>query len=536
MYKIIQILLLIIICQNLSAQCGERYKSRYFNNIQIFRDVVYTKDAPALIAASLTTETTFDKDLVMDIFMPPVTDTVTTRPVIVLAHGGGFINVAFMGGTVLVGTMDNQDVQALADTLAHWGYVTASIEYRLGFNIGSASSVKRAVWRGAQDMSAALRFFRKNANWFGIDPERVFIGGSSAGAFCAIHSTFVDYTERMPESYELVPIFKKDLGALHSRPVVQLTGFNPFSGNNVLGNDVDSIPPGIAAYWGAIADLAWMPQTNKAPMIMFHGTADPIVNYKCDEPFSGVVLTAPITCGSYMMDSVMTAHNIPHEVYYGPGEGHEYWGALNGDWLPSGPNAYWADIIQKTANFFYNIMEPATPQISGPDTVLHSTNYTFSIVNPVPNFTYCWEVTGGVLVSPITNAATVDVQFFNTTSLGFVTARAIDQAEVASENGLAATVVTTNIGIDKIANTSISMNLQPNPAQSSFAINIHSNQAMKSHISIYNTLGQLVLNKNLFLQQGANQDFISIEMFPKGTYFVELQTEKNKVVQKLVVY
>ena len=76
--------------------------------------------------------------------MPPVTDTVRNRPVVLLGHGGGFINVAFMGGTVMVGTMDNEDVQALADTLAHWGYIAAVIEYRLGFNLGTDKKYQKA--------------------------------------------------------------------------------------------------------------------------------------------------------------------------------------------------------------------------------------------------------------------------------------------------------------------------------------------------------------------------------------------------------
>lgn len=538
MSKIVLLLLLsITLLGELSAQCGTRYKSRYFNNIQIFRDVEYSLDAPALIGATLTTETTIDKDLVMDIFMPPVTDTVTKRPVVVLAHGGGFINVAFMGGTVLVGTMKNEDVQALADTLAHWGFVTASIEYRLGFNILSPSSLKRAVWRGSQDMSAAIRFFRKNAAWFNIDPDRVFAGGSSAGAFCAIHSTFVDYTERLPESYELVPILKKDLGPLHSRPVVELTSFNPFSGTSVLGNDVDSIPQGVPAYWGAIADLGFMAHgNNKAPMVMFHGTNDLIVNYKCAKPFSGIVLTAPNTCGTYVMDSLMNTLNMPHNTYFASGEGHEYWGALNGDWLPSGPNAYWLDIIQKTSDYLYDIMRPALPTVNGPDSVLPTTNYTYSIANPNPNHKYCWEVTGGVVVSPMINAASVEVEFFNTTTHAYVSARAVDAAEVVSESALKYTVVSTNVSVDKLANTSIGIQIQPNPAQEFCQLLINSKKEERATIQLFNSLGQNVLSQNIKLSAGSTEQQLDLKDLPVGVYRVLVATESNRVIQTLMLY
>jgi acetyl esterase/lipase len=527
---------ILIIQTSANAQCGERYKTRFFNNIQVFRDIEYSLNAPTLIAASLTTETTFNKDLIMDVFMPPVADTVTNRPVVVLGHGGGFINIAFMGGTSLVGTMDNDDVQALADTLAHWGYIAAVIEYRLGFNVGSPSSIQRAFWRGAQDMSAAIRFFRKNASWFGVDPNRVFSGGTSAGAFCALYAGFIDAPERMAETYQLVPIFKKDLGALHSRSIVELSSFNPFTGTGVTGDDVDSIPRGIAAYWGAIEELNWISQgPNQAPTIMFHGTSDPIVSNKCNKPFANVALVAPTTCGSYMMDSIMTLHSMPHEVYYGQGEFHEYWGVLNGNWLPGGPNAYWSGIIQKTADFFYGIMQPAMPQVTGPDTVQSMTNYSYSIVNPLLNHTYCWEITGGVIVSPVTNGSTIEVQFYNTSSQGMVMGSAVDPARFVSEKGTKSSIVTINAAVDKIKAPIVQVKLQPNPAQKQVAIVINSTKEMEGKVLLYNTLGQPVLTQKMYIQKGRNQQVLNVEHLAKGAYFVEVISEEARFVERLVV-
>jgi len=518
------------------SQCGERYVSRVFNSVQKFEDVVYSKDAPALLGASLTTETTYNKDLIMDIYAPPVTDTVSNRPAVIIAHGGGFVNVAFMGGTVLVGTMDNEDVQALADTLAHWGFVTASIEYRVGFNVLSGSSLKRAVWRGSQDMSAAVRFFRKNASWLGVDPNRVFVGGSSAGAFCCIHSTFVDYTERLPESYEITPILKKDLGALHGRPVVELTGTNPFVGNSVLGDDVDSIPQGIAAYWGAIADTSWLHQgNNKAPMIMFHGTNDIVVNYECSKPFSGVILVAPTTCGSRVMDSLMTAHNMPHELHTAQGEGHEYWGALNGDWTSSGPNAYWEDIISETADYFYELMRPAAPLINGPDSVAPQTNYTYTIANPQAGYTYCWEVNGGVIVSPTTNGASIEVQFYNGTTQGFVTARAIDAAQVASNKGLTASVVDASVSVERLAAAALDWSIAPNPASNYVVLELKSTTSRSASISLVNALGQEVKQLTTYLDSGANRINLSLENLEAGMYWVRLRTDNKQDVRSLIL-
>ena len=511
----------------LGQSCEYRYKSRTFNSIQIFRGVAYSKNAPKLIAASLGTETTLNQDLVMDIFMPPPTDTVTKRPLLIIGHGGGFINVAFMGGTLLVGTKDNDDIQALCDTLAHWGYVTACIEYRTGFDIASTTSIKRAVWRGAQDMSTALRFFRKNANWFNIDTERVFTGGSSAGAFCAIHSTFIDYQERIPESYQVTPFVMTDLGALHSRPVVELTGFNPFSGNNVPANDVDSIPLGLVAYWGAIADTAMFAGTNKAAIRMFHGTADPIVSSQCAQPFANVVLTAPVTCGSEIMDIALTAQNIPHQLTLAPGESHEYWGVLNGTWTTTGPNAYWLPIIESTADYFYNLMRPAAPQVNVPAACAPNTIYTFSVINPVSSSAYCWEIDGGTIVSPLPYGNSIDVMFYTTTASGAVKCRQLDEADVASLQRVKLVNVSTLAGTDIIDNdTDFSIN--PNPGNDYIDITFQTLENKKSELEVFDFLGRSC-GKHTVIDQFIR---IDISTYPSGQYLLRAYIG-NKFITKI---
>jgi acetyl esterase/lipase len=57
------------------------------------------------------------------------------------------------------------------------GYVTASIEYRF--------SQKAKFPAQIQDCQAAIRFLRANAKKYGIDPERVGVGGGSAGGHLA---------------------------------------------------------------------------------------------------------------------------------------------------------------------------------------------------------------------------------------------------------------------------------------------------------------------------------------------------------------
>lgn len=504
------------------SQCTDRYIDRHFNSIQVFRDVVYSKNAPSLVTAGLASETIVDKDLVMDIFIPPVTDTVDKRPAIIFSHGGGFVNILFMSSTLLVGSIDNDDVQAIADSFAHRGYVTAVIEYRVGFNPLSPQSLVRAVWRATQDISAAGRFLRKNHVWLGIDPNKIFASGSSAGAFGTIHSAYIDHNERPAETKELVPFFMRDLGPLHSRPIVSLTGTNPFVGSNVLGNDVDSIPLAIAGYWGAVGNTDWLIQgNNKAPMILFHGTADPIVDYKCERPFSSLILTADPVCGTYIMDSVLSANNQLHEAYYAAGEGHEYWGALNGEWLPSGPNAYFYDIIDKTAHFFYSFMQPSPPIIVGPDSIQQGQVYTYSITNALASDQFCWDVTGGTITQFGSNS--IDVFSTSTTDL-IITAQRIDPSDIKSDTSQFISYSTQQVSVRSVHKNEL--NIFPNPTYETIYVEGITNKTDLS-FSIYNALGQ-------HLESGLYNDGIDVKKLPSGIYQLVFFTGQTYTVHSLI--
>lgn len=530
MNRLFTLILVLFVLQQTQAQnCGMRYQSRWFSSVQKFENVEYSLDAPELLTATPGVETTYPLDLKMDIYMPPPTDNAQKRPVIILAHGGGFINVLFMGGTVLVGTKDNDDVQALADSLAHWGFVTASIQYRTGFDILSGTSIKRAVWRGAQDMSAAVRFFRKNATWFNIDPDRVFVGGSSAGAFCAIHSTFVDGSERIAESYQQIPITMPDLGALHSRPVVSLTGFNPFTGTNVTGNDVDSVAQGVAAYWGAIADVNMLGGNNQAPMIMFHGTNDLVVDAECAKPFSSVILVAPETCGSIEMDTTLTSLGMPHELHLAPGEGHEYWGALNGGWIPgTGPNAYFQPMIEKTALYFYNIMKLAPATINGTTQANPNIVYTYTVANPITGGTYCWEVDGGSIVSPSQTGSSIEILWWTSfAGQRAVRVRRVDAAGVASDFSQKDVNFVTPVTTTNQAQLSV----YPNPAKHSINIDLQHFAAENYQVQLTDVLGRVVWQKTMLLGNGTPQQ-IDVSALSKGVYWLQITNHSALIGQQ----
>ena len=118
----------------------------------------------------------------MDIYQPKG-DQLSKRPLIILAHGGYF----------LFG--DKNEFSEEAVTLAKAGYVVASINYRLIDVESSDTASMKAVIDAIQDIRAAVRYFFRDAktvNKYGIDTDRIAIGGYSAGAVTSLHYAYAN--------------------------------------------------------------------------------------------------------------------------------------------------------------------------------------------------------------------------------------------------------------------------------------------------------------------------------------------------------
>ena len=323
-----KIILFIFISICLSQEI--RYLNEVFENVEITEDVVYG-NAPDLPFIFLFEWITFDVDLDMDIYEPEG-DTLTNRPVILFIHTGSFFS----------GHNELDDVVALSIAAAKRGYVAVSINYRLGLNIISSYSGERAVYRGVQDASAAIRYLKEFNEELKIDPDNVFIWGTSAGSFIGLHFSYLDEADRPEATYGggLDP----DLGCIDCE-----------------GNDYDheSRPKALVSCWGAIGDTAWIDNNDIVPAILFHGTADPIVPFNSGFPFT-VDILLPIVYGSNLIYDRLNTFGIQHEFYAEEGLLHEYWGTLNGIWF-GGPNEYFEQIKNDGFMFLYeqlDILEP----------------------------------------------------------------------------------------------------------------------------------------------------------------------------------
>lgn len=304
---------------------NNRYHKAVFDSVVVDTGVVYG-NAPALTFPYLSESNTFNQDLLLDVYQP-YGDTLTARPLVICAHSGAFLS----------GTRKNDDMMDFCDSLAHRGYVAATIDYRLGMNILSTASSIRAVYRGLQDGRAAVRFFKEFAGQYGVDTNQVYLLGSSAGSFIGLQNMFMDTEEeRPPETFN-----SPDLGCLDC------------SGNSYSHSGKAN---SVVSLWGALKDTALIVDTDSLPLFLAHGTSDDVVYFDVGHPFgySGF----PETYGSLPVSQQRSVYGFPVETYFVEGAGHEFYGADNGMWGELGPNAYWDTVFAKVDTFFYEVHKP----------------------------------------------------------------------------------------------------------------------------------------------------------------------------------
>lgn len=155
------------------AAAPARYRDPVF--ARTTKSTYLYKRAPELISGHLV-------ELRLDVYQP-VGDTLAARPAIVWIHGGGFR----MG--------DRSNMGAIADEWAKKGYVTLSISYRMDqrgpcqklTQPNMAARCSRAITAARDDALTSIAWLKARASIFKVDPTRVAVGGSSAGAITAVN-------------------------------------------------------------------------------------------------------------------------------------------------------------------------------------------------------------------------------------------------------------------------------------------------------------------------------------------------------------
>ncbi|NLZ19936.1 MAG: alpha/beta hydrolase fold domain-containing protein [Bacteroidales bacterium] len=167
------------------------------------------------------------------------------KPLIIHVFGGAFVS----------GQRDNPGDRIWFRQLADAGYNVAAIDYRLGMkgarfkaSIASLKVLRHAIQIAVDDLFSATAYLVDNAAQLGIDPDKIVVSGSSAGAMTAMQAEW-EICNGMDEA-KVLPV-----------------GFNY---------------AGIMSFAGAVFSMdgaVRFPRT-PCPVLLFHGTSDRVVPYK----------------------------------------------------------------------------------------------------------------------------------------------------------------------------------------------------------------------------------------------------------------
>ena len=208
-------------------------------------------------------------ELKMDIYQP-VDDGMTDAPVEIGAVGPSPrrpLLLMMHGGSFLFGNRAEAGQAAWCRYFASLGYVAASIDYRLGF-WPSKHGLLQAEAEALDDADSALAYLLGRVD-LRIDPGRVFVAGTSAGAILAMGLAYSFYGARPPKAF-------------HPR----------------LGPELRICAVG--DLWGYVRDLAVLEQA-RVPILAFQSEQDPVVPFDSGYPlrsqaFSDKVYGTRATC------------------------------------------------------------------------------------------------------------------------------------------------------------------------------------------------------------------------------------------------
>ena len=226
-----------------------RYLDPVFDSVQVAKNVFF---------GEVTNYSGKSEKLTLDVYAP-FNDSKKDRPAIMWIHGGGF----------RPGNDKTQKyIVQMSDEFAKRGYVCFAIDYRL--RQAPKDDILGTVSDAVSDAMLALNWIRKNSKNYGIDKNKLVIGGGSAGGMTAVNFCYRDATES--EKWD-----KKGIVAL-----VDLWG-SPSATQRFY--KIDPSDP---------------------PTIIVHGTADELVAYSNS---TGLV-------------KELEANKIPHELVTIEGAGH----------------------------------------------------------------------------------------------------------------------------------------------------------------------------------------------------------------------
>lgn len=199
--------------------------------------------------------------------------------------------IYMFGGGFMKGSRDGRVARDYCRRMQERGFTTIAIDYRLGLKgkhskgMEFVRDLEAAIRMAVEDLSSAVAYIVRNADRWDIEPDKIVITGSSAGAVTVLESDYClanhsEWTAALPEGFRFA---------------------------------------GVMAYAGAVftrqspVSYAQAP----APTLFYHGTADRVVEYnKLQVGRIGFF-------GSKPLAELFAAKGYPHRIRRFTGLGHE---------------------------------------------------------------------------------------------------------------------------------------------------------------------------------------------------------------------
>ncbi len=314
----------LLLCMSSLLHAQQRYIDEIFTDVNVTYDITYGVNATVLYFSVLGEA--IPEALKMDVY-EPANDTLSERPLIVLAHTGNFLPQPDF--CQVIGRRDEEFIVEMAMRLARMGYVVAVIDYRYGWNPLAQAQEERvytlinAAYRGIQDLRTCFRFFRRdvaeNGNTFGVDVNRFVAMGDGTGGYITLAAAALDEYQEI-----ILPKFTIEVNGLPIPMVIEAIN------GDIEATSVGIAPPGTpfpegdtlcypnhvgyssdfqlsVNFGGAMGDTSWIDE-NTIPIISFHNPYDPFAPYMED------ILVVPTTGdlivevqGSYTVQAKMNA-------------------------------------------------------------------------------------------------------------------------------------------------------------------------------------------------------------------------------------
>lgn len=236
--------------------------------------------------------------LQLDLYLPKPSST-QQKAGIVLVHGGGW----------RAGYRTNFTPMAIG--LAKRGYVAATISYRLSPEAQYPAAI--------HDVKAAIRWLRKNAKKYGINPDQIAVSGGSAGGQI---TNLVGVTNGL-EKFD--PQTKNSDVSSDVQAIVNIDGLSDFTSEEArLHEDDPRKNPSAAGAWfgGRYADKT----------VLWH-EASPLFYVSKNTPPVLFLISAQerFSVGHKEMIEKMKPFGIPYQVTQIPDSPHSFW--LFDPWL-----------------------------------------------------------------------------------------------------------------------------------------------------------------------------------------------------------